>query len=413
MGHVLRIGALDDPEELFSISALDKGSLVHGMLDEFIRVVSREGSMPLPGQSWATHHQQILDRIAADHFRQAEAEGKTGRALMWEMEQRNILEDLHRFLEADTALRARFGLSPAHTEARFGLHGSSWPAAELGLGSPGPVRFRGVIDRVDSSTDGKRVLVLDYKTGGASSYRGLKDDPIDKGKHLQLVVYSLAAQNALGPDTEVRAAYWFVSSRGKFDIVPKVPVDISDQNALERFKEGVSIIVSGIKSGLFPANPGQPSWGDFENCSYCDFKPLCPSRKDALWAKKKGNARLISYLELSGGGNALTATFIPQDEAVRERIQESLDESLFVAAGAGTGKTTSLVSRVQSLITSGTATLDRIAIITFTTAAAAELRERIREQLEKAADTSLGDNDDARGPACPRRLGPVLHPDGA
>ena len=77
--------------------------------------------------------------------------------------------------------------------------------------------------------------------------------------------------------------------------------------------------------------------------------------------------------------------FQPQDNSERKRIATSLDETLFVEAGAGTGKTTSLVDRILELVGSGTATLDRIAAITFTEAAAAELRDRIRTELEKAA----------------------------
>ena len=78
--------------------------------------------------------------------------------------------------------------------------------------------------------------------------------------------------------------------------------------------------------------------------------------------------------------------FQPQDNAERKRIATSLDQTLFVEAGAGTGKTTSLVDRILELVGSGTTTLDRIAAITFTEAAAAELRDRIRTDLEKAAD---------------------------
>ena len=77
--------------------------------------------------------------------------------------------------------------------------------------------------------------------------------------------------------------------------------------------------------------------------------------------------------------------FIPQDNAARESIAESLGETLFVEAGAGTGKTTSLVSRIMTLVQTGTAALDKIAAITFTEAAAAELRERVRDELEAAA----------------------------
>ncbi len=79
------------------------------------------------------------------------------------------------------------------------------------------------------------------------------------------------------------------------------------------------------------------------------------------------------------------AQFIPIDHQARRAISEQLDETLFVEASAGTGKTTSLVARVVNLVASGRATLDRIAAITFTEAAAAELRDRIRQDLEKAA----------------------------
>ena len=88
----------------------------------------------------------------------------------------------------------------------------------------------------------------------------------------------------------------------------------------------------------------------------------------------------------------MTGVFMPRDKAQRDRIRESLDETLFVEAGAGTGKTTSLVDRVVKLVSSGATTLDRIAAITFTNAAAAELRDRVRQALESAdSDTSLSD----------------------
>ena len=80
--------------------------------------------------------------------------------------------------------------------------------------------------------------------------------------------------------------------------------------------------------------------------------------------------------------------FQPQDNAERKRITTSLNETLFVEAGAGTGKTTSLVGRILELVGSGATTLDRVAAITFTEAAAAELRDRIRTELEKKAENA-------------------------
>ncbi len=83
--------------------------------------------------------------------------------------------------------------------------------------------------------------------------------------------------------------------------------------------------------------------------------------------------------------------FTPQDQPARDRIINSLDETLFVEAGAGTGKTTSLVDRIVSLVSRGKTTIERIAAITFTEAAASELRDRVRQELEKAASDQCKD----------------------
>ncbi|MDQ6944775.1 MAG: UvrD-helicase domain-containing protein, partial [Actinomycetota bacterium] len=86
----------------------------------------------------------------------------------------------------------------------------------------------------------------------------------------------------------------------------------------------------------------------------------------------------------------------PPDQAGRDRIASDLDTTLFVEAGAGSGKTTALVTRVVALVTTGTAELANVAAITFTDKAAAELRDRVRRALETAADA------DPSGPAADR-----------
>ena len=83
----------------------------------------------------------------------------------------------------------------------------------------------------------------------------------------------------------------------------------------------------------------------------------------------------------------------PSDQQHRDRILQSLDENLFVEAGAGTGKTTALVGRIVTLIASGAAKMAGLAAITFTEAAAAELRDRVRRDLEIAAEDDSRDVD--------------------
>jgi ATP-dependent helicase/nuclease subunit A len=69
------------------------------------------------------------------------------------------------------------------------------------------------------------------------------------------------------------------------------------------------------------------------------------------------------------------------DEAARRIIVEQTEETIFVEAGAGTGKTTELVGRILALIRSGVP-VSRIAAITFTEKAASELAERVRKRIE-------------------------------
>lgn len=83
----------------------------------------------------------------------------------------------------------------------------------------------------------------------------------------------------------------------------------------------------------------------------------------------------------------------PPDQDQRDIVRDALDRTLFVEAGAGSGKSTALVGRVLELVTTGAAELRAIAAITFTEKAAAELRDRIRQALERRAEAARRDDD--------------------
>ena len=75
------------------------------------------------------------------------------------------------------------------------------------------------------------------------------------------------------------------------------------------------------------------------------------------------------------------------DSGERKKISEELDKCFFVEAGAGSGKTHSLVDRMVGLIRYGHAKIENIAAVTFTRKAAAELRERVQIKLEDLLHT--------------------------
>jgi ATP-dependent exoDNAse (exonuclease V) beta subunit len=91
------------------------------------------------------------------------------------------------------------------------------------------------------------------------------------------------------------------------------------------------------------------------------------------------------------------------DADARERIRTDTSSTLFVEAGAGSGKTHALVERVITLVLRDGVPLSTVAAVTFTEKAGAELRDRLRLEFEQArkgparaaADDALDDLDSA------------------
>lgn len=79
----------------------------------------------------------------------------------------------------------------------------------------------------------------------------------------------------------------------------------------------------------------------------------------------------------------------------REQLQviESRGSNLLVSAAAGSGKTAVLVERIIRMVTEGEHPLDidRLLVMTFTNAAASEMRERIGAAIEQRLDERPGD----------------------
>ena len=76
----------------------------------------------------------------------------------------------------------------------------------------------------------------------------------------------------------------------------------------------------------------------------------------------------------------------PVDYTDRVRIVTELDRTFLVEAGAGSGKTRSLVDRMIACLRSGVCKIDTLAAVTFTRKAAAELRERFQTLITDFPD---------------------------
>jgi ATP-dependent helicase/nuclease subunit A len=98
------------------------------------------------------------------------------------------------------------------------------------------------------------------------------------------------------------------------------------------------------------------------------------------------------------------------DADARARIETDTAATLFVDAGAGSGKTRSLVDRVRTLVLDGRVPLSNIAAVTFTEKAGSELRDRLRDAFEsvyrdeRQARRQAGSGDDEPAPDSRERL---------
>ena len=295
LGNVLNLSVWETPEDVLTISPLERGSLVHTILERFFKEAMDTGG-PLPHQGWTLLQRKRLRDLAQEEFREAERRGVTGRRVLWDVAQEDILQDMERFLDDDEQYRADEGMQPRHSEYAFGFDG---PPVALALPDGGAIQFRGFIDRVDVAQDGRRAVVMDYKTGSSRPYGKMDDAPLMAGKRLQLPVYALAVRETLLPDAVLRAEYWFISANGGYI---RVPVTLDAIEA--QFRSTVQAIVEGVRGGIFPANPGPPGFGGPENCRYCDFQRICPTNKLALWARKVDSPQVAAYKMLSGAADA-------------------------------------------------------------------------------------------------------------
>ena len=80
------------------------------------------------------------------------------------------------------------------------------------------------------------------------------------------------------------------------------------------------------------------------------------------------------------------------DEQLKAINEKNAD--ILVAAAAGSGKTAVLVERIIRIISDveNPVDIDRLLVLTFTKAAAAQMRERIERALSKKLEEQPGDN---------------------
>ena len=291
--RVLRVEESVRPEDTIRIEPRERGALIHEILQRFFEQAE---DVPRPGAAWPDHERARLAGIAERECDKREQQGLTGKPLLWRLERERVMRELHAFLDDEPGLRAAQGTMPAAAEQRFGFDGQEAPVLEAGGHR---VSFRGMIDRVERSDDGGRVVVVDYKTGKPERHRNaLREDPVARGQLLQLPVYALAALRDAAAGARVRGAYWFLTEDG----VREVAWEADDAHQ-ESFTGAVAVVADGIQQGLFPQRPGRDLLLARENCGACPHVLACDADRHRRWERLREEPALAGLARLEDGGD--------------------------------------------------------------------------------------------------------------
>ena len=273
--YVLGLRVPDEPDEALAIEPVDLGKVVHEILQGAYAAAARGGA---PTRELALAG---LDEIAPRAFARAEARGLTGFPLSWRVVADEVLADLRRVVATDPCWDD--GLLPEAFEWSFGGDEAA-PLPELQVGQR-LVRFRGRIDRVDQDADGRRVRLVDYKTGKGKTEAEL----VGAGHDVQLPVYVLALlAGAERRAAEVVAEYRMVRRQGGFKTQP-LPGDPDEVR--EGLRTTLAVAVAGIDNGFYPRLPDQ------QRCKFCDAADACGADRVAF-AAKASDPRLRPLLGL-------------------------------------------------------------------------------------------------------------------
>lgn len=273
--HVLKVNILEDVELEVQISPQQRGNLVHRVLEDYVRGITKDRLPPSSAR---------LMELAEAAF--AEFGNPTWLRHVWERNQAAIRQDLERVLAEDEA-RAPDGWSYLAEEASFGPEDTdSYPPVELTLNDGTVVRFRGKVDRIDRNVDGT-VKVIDYKTGKADKFKSLNNHPTADGTRYQLPVYGLFARTLAEAQSPVAAEYWFISKAGGF---AKIGYDVTD-DVIEQLRADAGLIMSALRNGIFPPRP--------ESDSYVNFSTMAGAQElGQRWLKLQNAHELQPYAQL-------------------------------------------------------------------------------------------------------------------
>lgn len=292
--YIMNITGLQEPEEQLRMDNMEKGTLVHGILETFYRSAKEENLFPLNPAN-LNEAKELMKKALDKCFQQAEEEGTTGYPLYWKIDRESIKDDMSSMLEHEANLDYQ-GI-PSYFEIPFGISGEKTDGAGINTAEPvsfsagnekADVFFRGRIDRIDFDDD--KIRIIDYKTGKVR----VTEKTLSESISLQLSIYILAAKKLFHRENsdDITAAYYYVSRKSGFKKAEYSGETLAKNRSL--FERAISVIYDGITGGKFfpyPVNKGK-------DCSWCEYTGICGTEIEKIFKRKENDTQIKEFLEI-------------------------------------------------------------------------------------------------------------------
>ena len=256
MQHILKLRPRAEPAE--GLDAGQLGLLYHKILEQVMTKV--EGSILEEAEL-----RTLVMNVAAPILDYAPHSLGFRETPWWSQTRAEIVENVVVSVQALTDGEFNF----IRAEASFGYDGSPLTIQR----GTDKLKLHGYIDRVDVNRTGG-LRIIDYKLGG--KYRYTKR-AFAEGRKLQLPLYALAAQEALGLGEVEEGFYWHFQ-QGEASTFQLSKADGGVQGAIETAVYYAWETVHGVRNGQFTPQP------PVEGCpSYCPAASFCTKYSAGNW----------------------------------------------------------------------------------------------------------------------------------
>lgn len=257
----LSLDPLQEPEEIFSLGPMEKGIIVHRVLQILYSEKEQKGEFPVTADTV----RQVIDEFGRNH--------PSGLEGLLHVTWREITRVVEAFIAWERGTET--GTKPSLFEVTFGMGGRYRTTISLG-GDTYP--FSGKIDRIDTAKG--RVRVLDYKFTSGSQYYALPEK-IAIAFYNQIPLYITAAKKILEEEGKtnftIEGGYIALKAPRNDRYLHIVPFT-ENSPLLGKWREALSLLLSSLSGKSYPPMPDRDypveKW-NLSYCSTCAYKDLC------------------------------------------------------------------------------------------------------------------------------------------